>query len=286
MASMAGSDLTKAPENTLRYTILIPAYNEEKNIIPTLRDLAQRLRNEGIPFELLVVNDNSSDSTPNVLEETRKDIPEIHVVNNNPPGGLGRAIRCGIQHFEGDVLAIVMADSSDHPDDVVRCYRKIEEGYDCVFGSRFRKESKVTHYPPFKLVVNRIVNKMMQLMFFTSHNDLTNAFKVYRRHVIESISPLQAAHFNITIEMSLSSLIRQYHIASIPIRWSGRTWGQSNLRLRKMGRRYLCTLLMIWFERLLIHDDVMTENTTPPDGFPSDASPEVVPHHSPDSTPF
>jgi len=89
---------------------------------------------------------------------------------------------------------------------------------------------------------------------------LTNAFKVYRRHVIEGISPLQAAHFNITIEMSLSSLIRRYKIAEIPISWSGRTWGQSNLRLRAMGRRYLCTLLMIWFERLLILDDILIEN--------------------------
>ena len=154
---------------------------------------------------------------------------------------------------------MVMADRSDHPDDVVRCYRKIEEGYDAVFGSRFRRGSRVTDYPPVKLVVNRIVNKVMQVMFWTPFNDLTNAFKVYRRHVIESISPLQAAHFNITIEMSLSCIIRHYAVAEIPISWSGRTWGQSNLRLREMGRRYLCTLLMIWFERLLVLDDLLLE---------------------------
>ncbi len=263
MALKAASDLRPAPRNTLRYTVLIPAYNEEKNITPTLRDLAAELRAEGIPFELLVVNDNSADDTPRVVEDLRAEIPEIHLVHNTPPGGLGRAIRCGLRHFEGDLVAIVMADSSDSPKDVVRCYRKIEEGYDCCFGSRFRKESRVTQYPPVKLVVNRVVNRMMQFMFLTKHNDLTNAFKVYRRHVIESISPLQAAHFNITIEMSLSCIIRRYKIADIPITWSGRTWGQSNLRLRAMGRRYLCTLLMIWFERLLIIDDIMLENKPP-----------------------
>jgi dolichol-phosphate mannosyltransferase len=161
------------------------------------------------------------------------------------------------------VVAIVMADSSDDPKDVVRCYRKIEEGYDCAFGSRFRRESRVTQYPRVKLVVNRIVNRCMQAMFLTRFNDLTNAFKVYRRHVIESISPLQAAHFNITIELSLSCIIRRFKIAELPINWSGRTWGQSNLRLRKMGRRYLCTLLMVWFERLLILDDLMLENKPP-----------------------
>jgi dolichol-phosphate mannosyltransferase len=260
MSKPSQKDLRAIPRNTLMLTILIPAYNEEQNILPTLRSLAGTLRTEEIPFELLVVNDNSSDNTVEVIEAAQKDtLPEIHLVHNRPPGGLGRAIRCGLKHFKGDAIAIVMADSSDHPDDVVRCYRKLEEGYDAAFGSRFIPGAQVTHYPPVKLVVNRIVNKMMQLIFMTPHNDLTNAFKVYRRHVIESITPLQAAHFNITIEMSLSTLIRRYRIASLPIAWSGRTWGQSNLRLRKMGRRYLCTLLMIWCERILILDDLMME---------------------------
>lgn len=263
MAWKAGSDLQPVPKNTLFYTVLIPAYNEEKNLPPTLRDLAAELRAEGIPFELLVVNDNSKDQTPVIVEGLREELPEIHLVHNTPPGGLGRAVRCGLQHFRGDVVAIVMADSSDDPKDVVRCYRKIEEGYDCAFGSRFRKGSRVSQYPPVKLVVNRIVNRIMQLIFVTRHNDLTNAFKVYRRHVIESISPLHAAHFNITIEMSLASIIRRYRIADLPISWSGRTWGQSNLRLREMGRRYLCTLLMVWCERVLILDDIMLENKPP-----------------------
>lgn len=264
MRTRAAAPPRPAEKNCLLYSVLIPAYNEEQNIIPTLASLADALRAESIPFELLVVNDNSTDGTVHVIEAHLDALPEIHLVHNTPPGGLGRAIRCGLTHFRGDVLAVVMADSSDHPEDVVRCYRKIEEGYDCVFGSRFIAGSQVTHYPPVKLVVNRIVNKAMQLLFFTQHNDLTNAFKVYRRHVIESILPLQAAHFNITIEMSLSSLIRRYHIAQIPITWSGRTWGISNLRLRKMGRRYLCTLLMIWCERLLILDDLLMESKDPP----------------------
>ena len=251
--------------NHLVYSVLIPAYNEENNILHTLESLAAALRAESIPFELLVVNDNSTDNTPAAVAAKAAEIPEITLVHNTPPGGLGRAIRCGLTHFRGDVLAIVMADSSDDPGDVVRCYRKIEEGYDCVFGSRFIHGSKVTHYPPVKLVVNRIVNKAMQVLFLTHHNDLTNAFKVYRRHVIESILPLQAAHFNITIEMSLSSLIRRYRIAQLPITWSGRTWGVSNLRLRKMGRRYLCTLLMIWCERILILDDLLMESKNPGD---------------------
>jgi len=261
MAFRHGAELAAVEQNTLLYSILVPAYNEEENILPTLRGLATALRGAGIPFELLVVNDNSQDRTAETALAAVDEIPEIRLVHNTAPGGLGRAIRCGLRHYRGEVVAIVMADSSDAPEDVVRCYRKIEEGYDAVFGSRFMAGSTVSHYPPVKRLANRIVNKALQVLFMTGHNDLTNAFKVYRRQVINTISPLQAAHFNITIEMSLSTLIRRYRIAALPIRWSGRTWGQSNLQLRKMGRRYLCTLLMIWFERLLILDDLMAENS-------------------------
>ncbi len=259
MASEAEFNLNSVPKNTLYYSIVIPAYNEEDNIHHTVEELIQELRFEKIPFEIVIVNDNSTDRTLHVIQEMSKQYPEIVAIDNPLPGGLGRAIRSGLKNIKGDVVAIVMADRSDDPKDIVRCYRKIEEGYDCVFGSRFRKGSIVTHYPSIKLIANRIVNKFLQILFLTRYNDLTNAFKVYRRPVIESISPLQSAHFNITIEMSLSALIRKYKIAEIPISWYGRTWGQSKLKLREMGRRYLCTMLMIWFERLLILDDIMKE---------------------------
>jgi len=259
MASTAGSERTPVAKNTLLYSILIPAYNEEHNMADTVPALAKVLRVEGIPFEIVVVNDNSRDRTRDIVEELRPAYPEIALVDNPPPGGFGRAVRCGLEHYKGDVLALVMADLSDDPGDVVRCYRTIEEGYDCVFGSRFIQGAAVTNYPWVKRCVNRLVSVLIRLLFFTRHNDLTNAFKVYRRHVIDAISPLRSAHFNMTIEMSLSALIRRYDIATIPIRWSGRTWGQSNLRLNEMGRRYLCTLLKIWFERILILDDLMLD---------------------------
>lgn len=255
----SGEPTAALARNTMLYSIVVPAYNEERNIGPTLTALGNALRAEQIPFEIVVVNDSSRDSTAATVEAMRDAIPEIRLVHNTPPNGLGRAVRCGLRHFTGDVVAIVMADLSDDPADVVACYRKIEEGYDCVFGSRFTRGSQVTAYPPVKLIVNRLVNQMMRILFMTQFNDLTNAFKVYRRHVIEAISPLRAAHFNITIEMSLSALIRRYRIAQVPIRWSGRTWGSSNLKLKEMGRRYLCTLLKIWFERLLLLDDIIAE---------------------------
>lgn len=253
--------LIPVQSNTLKLSVVIPAYNEEENIKPTVIEIIEKLRSEKIPFEIIVVNDNSKDNTIHVIKDLQKVNPEVVLVDRTPPGGFGRAIRSGLDNFSGDVVVIAMADLSDDPVDIVTYYRKIEEGYDCVYGTRFTKGAVVNDYPAYKLFFNRIINKILQILFVTSHNDLTNAFKAYRANVIQNILPLKAAHFNITIEMSLSALIRDYKIASVPINWYGRKWGQSNLRLRAMGRRYLATLIKIWFERLLILDDLLAEKS-------------------------
>ncbi|MGC3968227.1 MAG: glycosyltransferase family 2 protein [Pirellulales bacterium] len=244
---------------TLMLSIVIPAYNEEQNLPRTIADLQTALRAADIPHEIIVVNDNSRDGTERVAREIIREDASVRLVNRRPPGGFGRAVRSGLEVVTGDVVCIVMADSSDHPEDVVAYYRKIEEGYDCVFGSRFVAGAKVVDYPKRKLIVNRIVNKTMQWLFWCPFNDLTNAFKAFRTSVIRESGPFHGSHFNITIEMSLSALIRRYNIAQIPISWTGRTWGSSNLRIREMGRRYLATLLRLYGDKMLLSDDVLAE---------------------------
>jgi len=246
-------------KHELKLSVVIPAHNEESNIGPTIMELQRALREAEIPFEVIVVNDNSVDKTEAAITALRENDDRIRLFNRAPPGGFGRAIRSGLEFVEGDVVAIYMADQSDDPADLVRCYQRIEEGYDCVFGSRFVKGSKVTNYPWFKLLVNRIVNRLIQIMFWTRHNDLTNAFKLYRSHVVRECGPYKSSHFNLTIEMSLSALIRRYSIASEPVNWYGRTAGVSSLRLSQMGRRYLVVLLRMFFERILVADDLVAE---------------------------
>lgn len=243
----------------LKLSVVVPAHNEEKNLPPTIGDLQAALRREAIPYEIILVNDNSTDGTAEVIRSLMANDPCVRTVDRRPPGGFGRAIRSGLELVEGDCVVICMADSSDDPADVVRYYRKLEEGYDCVFGSRFIAGGSVENYPRFKLIMNRIVNRCIQFMFFCPYNDLTNAFKAYRTEVIQAGFPYCACHFNITVEMSLGALIRGYHIAEIPIRWYGRKWGSSSLSLRKMGRRYLATVVKAFAERLLISDDLMAE---------------------------
>ena len=217
-------------------SIVIPAYNEEQNLPNCLAELRSVLREQQIPYEAIVVNDNSTDDTRRVVEAEMEFDPAVRLVNRTPPGGFGRAVRSGLAAVRGDIVVVFMADCSDDAHDVVKYYRKIaEEGYDCVFGSRFIKGSKVEKYPGLKLLINRIVNRCIQWMFWTKFNDLTNAFKAYRTEVIHACGPYCASHFNLTLEMSLSALIRRYNIVEVPIGWYGRTWGCSNLQRGRNG---------------------------------------------------
>jgi dolichol-phosphate mannosyltransferase len=243
-----------------KLSIVIPAYNEEKNIAKCINELRVALREKyQIPYEIIVVNDSSTDDTEAVIRAEMAVDSAVRIVNRAPPGGFGRAIRSGMEVVRGDIVIVYMADLSDSPVDVVAYYRKIREGYDCVFGSRFIKGSVIQDYPPVKLFFNRVVNRCIQFMFWCRFNDLTNAFKAYRTAVIRDCGPYRACHFNLTLEMSLGALIRDYNIAQIPIHWYGRTWGSSNLKLGEMGRRYLSTLLMMFFQRYLIVDDLLAD---------------------------
>jgi dolichol-phosphate mannosyltransferase len=245
---------------SMKLSVVIPAYNEEKTIAKCVEELRHTLRDKHhLQYEIIVVNDNSTDATQEMVQAEMKCDPAIRMVTRTPPGGFGRAVRSGLEAVQGDIVVIYMADLSDDPEDVVAYYHKLREGYDCVFGSRFIKGSQVANYPRLKLVINRIVNRSIQILFWTRFNDLTNAFKAYRTSVIRECGPYRSSHFNITLEMSLGALIRGYHIAQLPIRWYGRTWGISNLKLRQMGRRYLSTLLMMFFQRVLVRDDLMAE---------------------------
>ena len=180
-------------KNTMKLSIVIPAYNEEGNITTTVDGIRSVLVREAIPYELVLVDDNSADATGNVLDTLAAADPGIVVVRREPPRGFGRAVRSGLERATGEVIIICMADLSDDPEDIIKYYRKIEEGFDCVFGSRFIRGSRCVNYPPFKLFCNRIVNKVMQFMFWTRYNDLTNSFKAYRSYVIRDLWPLKCS---------------------------------------------------------------------------------------------
>jgi dolichol-phosphate mannosyltransferase len=250
---MSGVPLTKPPLQLL--SVVIPAQNEEGCIASTVEHLYVELRLHNVPHEIVVVDDGSTDGTWRVLDSARGRLPTLRPVKNPAPHGFGRAVSCGFDHLAGDAVVVMMADESDDCHDAVRYWNKLNEGYECVFGSRFIHGGGVVGYPKIKLVLNRLANHLISLLFGISFNDTTNAFKAYRKEVIDGCRPFIAPHFNLTIEIPLKAIVRGYSWVTIPITWRNRRTGTSKLQPKEMGSRYLFICLYVWLEKYFSRGD-------------------------------
>ena len=236
-------------------SVVIPALNEEGCICSTVEHLYVELRLHGVPHEIIVVDDGSTDSTWTKLSEVRDRVPTLHAVKNEGPHGFGRAIIRGFEQMNGDAVVVMMADESDDCRDVVRYWMLLSEGWDAVFGSRFVKGGGVIDYPWLKLKLNRMANLAIRLMFAIKLNDTTNAFKAYRKCVIDGCGPLLAPHFNLTVELPLKTIVRGYSWTVIPITWRNRRTGTAKLKIKEMGSRYLFICLYVWLEKYFSRGD-------------------------------
>ena len=238
-----------------RLTVVIPARDEEGCIASTVEHLHLELRMNGVAHEIIVVDDGSSDRTAEIGTELTGRIAEVRLLKNGPPHGFGRAITQGLREMRGDAAVVMMADESDDCRDVVRYWNKLNEGWDAVFGSRFMKGGGVIDYPWLKLRLNRMANMFIRVLFGVPPNDTTNAFKAYRKTVIEGCSPLLSAHFNLTVELPLKTMIRGYSWTVMPITWRNRRTGVAKLKIQEMGSRYLFICLYLWLEKHLSRGD-------------------------------
>jgi dolichol-phosphate mannosyltransferase len=239
----------------MKLSVVIPAYNEAESIPETLLTLYQELSIQKIDHEILVVNDNSKDSTLTVLQELTQKIPSLVIHTNKGPNGFGYAVRYGLERFSGDCVAVMMADLSDSPQDLVAFYNKMLEGYDCVFGSRWIKGGAVYDYPLLKKRINRLANFIVKIVFRIKYNDCTNAFKLYKRNTIEGVKPFLSPHFNLTLELPLKAIVRGYSYTVLPNSWTNRKFGESKLKIKEMGSRYFFILLYCLIEKYFSRGD-------------------------------
>jgi dolichol-phosphate mannosyltransferase len=240
----------------MKVSIVIPSFNEAESITETVEQIEEAMAREKIEHEILLVNDNSTDHSLEVLENLSQRVLTLRYITNNGPNGFGYAIRYGFENVTGECVAIMMADLSDSPDDLVKFYRTMMEGnYDCVFGSRFMKGAKVVDYPWFKKVLNRMANRIIQVVMGIHYNDTTNAFKLYKRQTIEGLKPFLSPHFNLTIELPLKAIIRGYSYTVVANSWTNRKHGESKLKIREMGSRYFFILMYCLIEKYFSKGD-------------------------------
>jgi dolichol-phosphate mannosyltransferase len=236
-------------------SVVIPARDEEACIAATVEHLHLELTLNHVPHEIVVVDDGSKDQTWDVLLGLKVNKPSLRPIKNEGLHGFGRAIVKGIDSASGDAVVIMMADESDDCRDVVRYWKLLNEGWDCVFGSRFMKGGGVIDYPWFKLRVNRLANLFIRLLFKTTLNDTTNAFKAYRKMTLDGCRPFLAPHFNLTVELPLKAMTRGYSWTVVPITWRNRRSGEAKLKLKEMGSRYLFIVAYVWLEKYFSRGD-------------------------------
>lgn len=237
-------------------SILIPARNEEFTIMNTLNGIIDCFQLYKKSFEIdVIIDDGCDDGTERVLASFVKENSHVRVIKNEGKCGLGNAIQAGLDQFKGDWVIITMADGSDNPLDMISYVKKMEEGYDCCFGSRWMQKGLTHNYPGLKRLLNRFVNLFIQLLYGIGYSDTTNAFKCYSRNTILGIKPIISHHFNIAVELPIKAIIRGYSYAVVPTSWFGREVEASNLRIKSMGSRYIFILLYLWLEKFLSKGD-------------------------------
>lgn len=236
--------------------IIIPLKNEEKGIKNLIENLIPVLDKIEKKTNISLIDDHSLDQTWNVLKQYEQKFNFIKAYKNENTTGFGNALKFGIGKNQDDALIIFMGDCSDDPNYIIEYVKYLDEGYDCVFGSRFIKGSKLSGYPLIKLILNRLANNFIRILFFIKYNDTTNAFKAYNKKVLDACHPIFSQHFNINAELSLKSIIRGFKYKVIPVSWTNRKEGISKFRIKEMRNRYFFTILYIFLEKILLGDDI------------------------------
>jgi dolichol-phosphate mannosyltransferase len=232
-------------------SIIIPARNEVDNLKDILDNFSTKLVN--INFEVLIINDYSEDGT---LDVARKlfDQSDNFKVYDNKKKGLGGVINLGIEKANGSKISIMMADMSDHIDDL-KNYNELmdQNNLDAIFGSRFINGSKIKNYPFQKMILNRLFNLFVKIIFWNRYNDYTNAFKIYKKDTLKNIMPLVSESFNIFLEIPLKIISRNYSYKIIPISWTGRKKGKAKFKIKELHSKYLFTLIYCFIEKSLLN---------------------------------
>ena len=232
-------------------SIVIPVYNEDKqlhNTVKKINKISKRIKD----YEIVFIDDFSTDNTKQIIKKSIRSNKKIKYYKNIKKG-LGSAIGLGINKSTKKFVCIFMCDNSDDLSDLMEYYKIINKNnLDAVLGSRFLKNSRITNYPILKMVLNRIFNYIVKIIFLSNYNDFTNAFKIYKKKTLKELMPIVSDHFNVFLELPIKIIIRKYKYKIIPISWKGRKIGVSKFKISELGSMYIFTLLYCFIEKILL----------------------------------
>jgi uncharacterized protein (TIRG00374 family) len=235
---------------------VVPARNEEGNIAAVVDALSPALASSPLirDYEIIIVNDNSTDSTGRLIDSLAQNDHHIRLVRRTSSPGFGNAVKSGMEEAKGDIIIPFMGDLSDNPEDIPRLVERIGEGYDVAYGSRFVEGGSLNNYPQAKLIANRIFNNLVRLSFGMPNRDITNAFKAYRKEVLDTIGieNLESSGFDLTVEIPIKAHILGFRSSEVPVSWYDRTAGEAKLKLSRNGSIYGKRFISLFFHGNLV----------------------------------
>lgn len=232
----------------MKLSIIIPAHNEQDNIRDVINKIEESLAFD-TEYEIVVVNDHSSDDTPEIVLQLCKQYSNLRLVNNLARGGFANALRAGFASIKTDVVVAVMADLCDDLGVVRPMYDKITEGYDVVCGSRYVKGGVRLGGSRLKGFLSCFAGHSTHYLLGIPTHDIANAFKMYRKEVIDSID-IKARGFEISMEIPLKAYFKGFKIGEVPTIWKERTKGKSNFKVFKLLPDYIKLYIWAIYKRL------------------------------------
>lgn len=242
---------TKFSPDEIELTVLAPMFNEAENIQTTISMIRETLHGFNQPWELILVDDGSTDDTLEIARGFEATIPNVRIIHYPVNCGRGRALRTGFAHARGKYVITIDFDLSYSPNHIIQIYRQLtapDEINDVVLGSAYMKGGKVIGVSPLRLFISKIGNKILEYTFPQAFKTSTCILRGYKREVIEALE-LESNGKEIHLEILSKVCALGFVVKEIPATMSNRKGGRSKFRFRKTSVSHL---LFSIFERPIL----------------------------------
>lgn len=221
----------------VRYSVVVPAFNEVENLGPLVDELVGVLG--GDDYEVVLVDDNSSDGTADLCDRLSRDNPRVVSVRRvGGDHGMGRALIEGSGKARGGYVVWVMGDRSDSLETLPGIIRKLDEGYDMVIASRYMAGGSRGNLSLDKALCGSAYTLLARLVFGVPVHDITNAFRGFRRRMLADVG-LESADFAISPEFAIKAHLRGFRLGEVPTFYRDRGAGRTKFNMFRMAVRYL-----------------------------------------------
>ncbi len=211
--------------------VIIPTYKEKENI----EALVKAISDQSIPFDILIIDDNSPDGTAAIVKQLQNSFKNLHLIERSGKLGLGTAYITGFKwalERGYDYIYEMDADFSHDPNDLVRLYNACHNnGADLAIGSRYISGVNVVNWPLSRVLMSYFASIYVRLITGMKIMDTTAGFKCYRKEVLENIRPahIKARGYGFQIEMKFTAYKLGYKIVEVPIIFTDRKLGSSKM---------------------------------------------------------